>query len=52
MQRTCSNANEVSSILALAINKKVVKAKTGFFEVPGTWLNNDPFSDSYNTLLD
>lgn len=48
MQSIQSNASKISPILALAINKKVVKIKFRFLAVSGTTTNNNLFFDSYN----
>lgn len=48
MYGICSNTNNVSSILALAINKEIVKAKVNFL-ASNSYLHSNPFLDNYST---
>lgn len=48
MHDTQFNNLKVFFILVLAINKRVVKVKTGFLVVISIFLNNSQFFDNYN----
>ena len=49
MQDTQFSASDLSFILALTINKEVIKAEGSFLKVKDICLYNNQFFDSYST---